>query len=156
MFNLELKLGGNRAEVAQGSGAEGGGGGEGGVEAEVGAVEEGGELGEAEGEALGGGGAKGEVAEFAAGARGFAVEMEVGVGDGEDFGGFGEVADEIEHGAVAGGSRGAEREAEDGAEMVFELAGEGRLDGPGGRIVGAGRPFLCKELPLGVEKIDGQ
>jgi len=60
--------------------------------AEVGAVEEGGEFGEAEGEAFGGGGAEGEVAEFAAGAGGFAVEMEVGVGDGEDFGGVGEVA----------------------------------------------------------------
>ena len=56
-------------------------------------VEEGGEFGEAEGEAFGGSGAEGDVAEFAAGARGFAVEMEVGVGDGEDFGGFGEFAD---------------------------------------------------------------
>jgi len=35
-------------------GAEGGGGGEGGVEAEVGAVEKGGELGEAEGDDFGG------------------------------------------------------------------------------------------------------
>src|SRR5260370_28663538 len=156
MFNLELKLGGNRAEVAQGSGAEGGGGGEGGVEAEVGAVEEGGELGEAEGEALGGGGAKGEVAEFAAGARGFAVEMEVGVGDGEDFGGFGEVADEIEHGAVAGGSRGAEREAEDGAKMVFELAGDGAFDGPVAGIVDAGSHFIGKKLALVFEKFDGE
>jgi len=33
------------------------------------------------------------VAEVATDARGFAVEMEVGVGDGEDFGGFGEFAD---------------------------------------------------------------
>jgi len=56
-------------------------------------VEEGGEFGEAEGEAFGGGGAEGEVAEFAAGAGGFSVEVEVRVGDGEDFGGIGEVAD---------------------------------------------------------------
>jgi hypothetical protein len=35
---------------------------EGGVEAEVGAVEEGGEFGEAEGEAFGGGGTEGDVA----------------------------------------------------------------------------------------------
>src|SRR5229473_3760843 len=74
------------------SGAEGGGMSEGGVEAEVGTVEEGGEFGEAEGEALGGSGAEGDVAQFAAGAGGLAVEMEVGVGDGEDFGGVGEVA----------------------------------------------------------------
>ena len=45
------------------------------VEAEFGAVEEGGEFGEAEGEAFGGGGAERNVAEFAAWPRGFAVEM---------------------------------------------------------------------------------
>jgi hypothetical protein len=43
------------------SGAEGGGGGKGGVEAEIGAVEEGGEFGEAESEAFRGGGAEGDV-----------------------------------------------------------------------------------------------
>jgi len=81
--------------------------GEGGVEAEVGAVEEGGEFGEAEGEAFGRGGAEGDVAEFAAGAWRFAVEMEVGVGDGENVGGIGEVADEIEHCGIACGAGGA-------------------------------------------------
>jgi len=91
------------------SGALGGSEGEGGVEAEVGAVEEGGEFGEAEGEAFGRSGAKGNVAEFAAGAGRLAVEMEVGVGDGEDFGGFGVFADEIEHGAVARGACGTKR-----------------------------------------------
>src|SRR6267142_4682415 len=96
---------------ARGSGTEGGVMGEGGGEAEVGAVEEGGEFGEAEGEAFGGGSAERDVAEFAAGAGRFTVEVEVGVGDGENFGGFGDVADQIEHGTVAGGSRGAEREA---------------------------------------------
>ena len=77
----------------RGSGAEGGVMGEGGVEAEVGAVEESGEFGEAEGETLGGGSAEGDVAQFTAGAWGLSVEMEVSVGDGEDFGGFGEFAD---------------------------------------------------------------
>src|SRR3981189_3393415 len=48
----------------------------------------------------------GEGAGFAPGAGGFSVEVEVGVGDSEDFGGFWEVADEIEHGAVASGSGG--------------------------------------------------
>ena len=48
------------------SGALGGRKGERGVEAEVGAMEEGGEFGEAEGEAFGGGGAEGNVSEFAA------------------------------------------------------------------------------------------
>src|SRR5260370_39542633 len=152
MFNLELKLGGNRAEVAQGSGAEGGGGGEGGVEAEVGAVEEGGEFGETQGEAFGRSGAEGDVAKVAAGARSFSVEVEVGVGDGEEFGGFGEVADEVEHGAVAGRSCGAEGETEDGAEMILELAGDGTLDGPVAGIVDARGHFVGEELAPMFEK----
>jgi hypothetical protein len=119
-------------------------------------VEEGGEFGEAEGEAFGGGGAEGEVAEFAAGAGGFAIEMEVGVGDGQDFGGFGEVADEIEHGAVASGSRRAEGKAEDGAEMVFELAGDGAFDGPVAGIVDARGHFVGEELALVFEELDGE
>ena len=77
---------------------------EGVVETEVRTVKEGGEFGEAESEAFGRGGAKSDVAEFAAGTRRFAIEMEMGVGDGEDFGGVGEVADQIEHGAVASGT----------------------------------------------------
>jgi len=71
-----------KGKTGRGSDAQGGGGGEGGVEAEIGAVEEGGEFGEAESEAFRRGGTEGDVAEFAAGPRGFAVEMEVGVGDG--------------------------------------------------------------------------
>jgi len=116
--------------------------GEGGVEAEVGAVEEGGEFGEAKGETLGGSGAEGDVPELAAGAGRFSVEMEVGVGDGEDFGGFWELADEIDHGGMAGESRGAEGQAEDGAEMVFELTGDGTFDGPVAGIVDARGHFV--------------
>lgn len=56
-------------------------------------MEEGGEFGETEGEAFRRGGAQGDMAEFAAGARRLAVQMEVGIGDGEHFGGFGEFAD---------------------------------------------------------------
>src|SRR6267143_2154455 len=67
--------------AGQSSDAQGGGMSEGRVEAEVGAVEEGGEFGEAEGKAFGGGGTESDVAQFAAGARGFAGEVEVGVGD---------------------------------------------------------------------------
>src|SRR6266852_2022386 len=138
------------------SGAEGGGGGEGGGEAEVGAVEEGGEFGEAEGEAFGGGGAEGDVAQFAAGAGGFAVEVEVGIGDGEDFGRFGEVADEIEHGAVAGRAGRAEREGEDGAEMILKLAGDGAFNGPVAGIVDAGGHFVGEEIAVVLEKFDGE
>ena len=133
-----------------------GGGGEGGVEAEVGAVEEGGEFGEAEGEAFGGGGAESDVAEFAARAGGFAVEMEMGVGDGEDFRGIEEVADEIEHGAVAGGTRGAERKAEDSAEMILKLAGDSAFDGPMAGIVDARSHFIGEQFALVFEEFDGE
>jgi len=118
-------------------------------------VEESGELGEAKGEAFGGGGAESDVAEFAAGAGGFAVEVEVSVGDREDFGGFGEIADEIEHGAVASGSGGTEREAEDGAEMVLKLASDGAFDGPVAGIVDARGHFVGEEFVLVFEKFDG-
>ena len=129
---------------------------EGGVEAEVGAVEKGGEFGEAEGQAFGGGGTKSDVAEFAAEAGGFSVEMEVRVGDGEDFGGFREVADKIEHGAVSGRAGRAEREAENGAEMVLELAGDGTFDGPMAGIVDARGHFIGEEFTLMFEKFDGE
>src|SRR6266404_3366081 len=130
--------------------------GEGGVEAEVGAVEEGGEFGEAEGEAFGGGGAEGDMAELAAGAGGFAVEMEMSVRDGEDFGGFGEFADEIKHGGMAGESRGAEGEAEDRAEMIFELAGNGAFDGPVAGIVDARGHFVGEQAAIVLEELDGE
>jgi hypothetical protein len=87
--------------MLQESGAKGSGGGENGIEAEVGAMEEGREFRKAEGEAFGGGGAEGDVPEFTAGAGGFSVKMEVGVGDSEDLRGFGEFPDEIEHGGMA-------------------------------------------------------
>jgi hypothetical protein len=119
-------------------------------------VEEGGEFGEAEGEAFGGGGAEGDVAEFAAGPGRFAVEMEVGVGDSENFGGIGEIADQIEHGAVAGGAGGAEREPQDGAEMVLELAGDGAFDGPVAGIVDARGHFVGEESAAGFEEFDGE
>jgi hypothetical protein len=119
-------------------------------------VEEGGEFGEAESEALGRGGAESDVAELAAGARGFAIEMKMRVGDGEDFGGFGKIADEIEHRAVAGGSSGAEGKAEDGAEMIFELAGNGAFDGPVAGIVNAGRHFVGEKFALVLEELDGE
>jgi len=119
-------------------------------------VEEGGEFGEPKGEAFGGSGAEGDVAELAGGARGFAVEVEVGVRNGEDFSGFGEVADEVEHGAVAGRSRGTEREAEDGAEVVLELAGDGAFDGPVSGIVDPWSHFVGEQFALVFEEFDGE
>src|SRR5882762_5415098 len=96
------------------------------------------------------------MAEFAPGAGGFAVEVEVGVGDGENFGGFREVADEIEHGAVAGGCGGAKREAEDGAEMILKLAGDGAFDGPVAGIVDARSHFVNEKFSLVFKEFKGE
>src|SRR5260370_1203375 len=57
---------------------------------------------------------------------------------------------------MAGGSRGAEREAEDGAEVVLELAGDGAFDGPVAGIVGARGHFVGEELALVFGKFDGE
>ena len=126
------------------------------METEIGAVEESGEFGEAEGKAFGREGAEGDMAEFAARAGGLAVEMEMGVRDREDFGGFGEIAYEIEHGAVAGEPGGAEREAEDGAEMVLELAGDSAFDGPVSGIVDPRSHFVGEQFALVFEEFDGE
>src|ERR1700687_112390 len=80
----------------------GGSGGRKGFETKFGAVEKFGKRGEALAKGVEISGANGEVAEFAAGARFFAVEMEVGVGQGEGFARIGNIADEIEHGARGG------------------------------------------------------
>ena len=145
-----------KRKTASGSGVLGGRERKGGVEAKVGAVEEGREFGETEGEAFGGGGAEGDVTEFATRAGRLAVEMEVGVGDGEHFGGFGDFADEIEHGGMAGESRGAEGHAEDGAKMIFELAGDRAFDGPVARIVDARGHFIGEEVAIVFKELDGE
>src|SRR5256885_521886 len=142
--------------LAEKSGAQGRRGSEGDVEAEIGAMEEGGEFGEAEREAFGGSGTEGNVAQLAARTRGFSVEVQMRVGDSQDFGGFGKVADKVEHGAVASRSRGAERQSEDGAQMVLELASDGTLDSPVAGIVDARSHFIGLEFALVFEKLDGQ
>jgi len=128
--------------------------GEGGVEAEVGAVEEGGEFGQAEGEAFRRGGAKSDMAELTSGTSNLSVEMQMSVRDGEDFRGFREVADEIDHRTVASVRGGAQRQAEDGAKMVFKLAGDGAFDGPVAGVMNAGSHLIGEEAPFIFEKFD--
>ena|SRR5712692_3849352 len=136
------------------SGALRGGVGEGGVEAEVGVVEEGGEFGEAEGEAFGRRGTEGDVAELAAGPSDFSIEMQMSVRDREDFRGFREVADEIYHRTTAGSPGGAEWQAEDGAKMVFKLAGDRAFDGPVAGVMDARGHLVGEEASLIFEKFD--
>jgi len=57
---------------------------------------------------------------------------------------------------VTGGARGAERQAEDGAEMILELARDGAFDGPVAGIVDARGHFIGEKLALVLEEFDGE
>ena len=119
-------------------------------------MEEGGEFGQSKGEAFGRGRAEGDVAEFAAGAGRFAIEMGVGIRNGEDFGRFGEFADQIQHGTVTKRARRAKREAENGPKMILKLAGHRAFDGPMTGIVDARSHFVGEKVALVFEKFDGE
>src|SRR2546427_3139816 len=80
--------------------------------------------------------------------------MQVRVRDGKDFRGFREVADEIDHRTMARSGGGAQRQAEDGAKMVFKLAGDRIFDGPVAGIVDAGSHLIGEEAPFIFEKFD--
>ena len=96
------------------------------------------------------------VTQLAAGARRFAVEVEMRAGNGEDFGGVGNLADQIQHGRMPGGSRGAERIAADGAEVILKLAGNRAFNGPVTGIVDARSHLVGQELAFVFEQFDGE
>ena len=96
------------------------------------------------------------MAEFAAGARRFAVEMEMRVADGENVGGVGKFADQIQHGGRSDRVRRAERQTHDGAQMVLELTGERAFDGPVAGVVDARRHFVGEQAAILFEKFDGE
>ena len=50
----------------------------------------------------------------------------------------------------------AEWEAEDGAEVVFELRGVGAFDGPVAGVVDAGRHLVGEEVGATDEELDGE
>ncbi len=98
---------------------------------------------------------------FAARAWGeFTVEVEFGVGDGRGGGpvrlAVGPlVAEEVNHGS--GGELGgrAEREAADGAELLFELAGDIGVNSEVAGVVRAGGEFVDEECAgFGDEELD--
>jgi len=105
---------------------------------------------------LGGIGAQRDVADFAARAEGFAVNVEVGIGNGENFGWIGELADQVEHGGVAESAGVAERETADGAKMVFKLAGDRAFDAPVAGIVDARGHFVGEQTAIRFEEFDGE
>src|SRR5205807_8372376 len=78
------------------------------------------------------------------------------VGDGQNFRGLGKVANQIDHGAMAGGGGRTERKAKHGTEMVFKLARHRAFDGPVAGIVDARRHLVGEETALVLKKLDGQ
>ena len=97
-----------------------------------------------------------EVADFAAWAQRFAVNMEVRVGDGEDIGSIGKLADQVQHGGVAESAGFAERQAGYGAEMVFKLASDRAFDAPVAGIVDARGHFVGQQSAITFEQFDGE
>ena len=120
------------------------------------ALEEGGKLTQALGELPGGIGAERYMADFAAGTERFAVNVEMRVWKGEDFGRLGQLADQVEHGGVAESASVAERKTGDSAEMVFKLAGDGAFDAPVSGIVDARGHFVGEEIAVAIEEFDGE
>src|SRR3984893_17902985 len=66
------------------------------------------------------------------------------------------LSDEIDHGAVPERARGAERQVEDGAQVILELTGDGTLDGPVSGVVHARRHLVGDEPAAAHEELDGQ
>src|SRR5271169_1040478 len=91
------------------------------------------------------------VTEFAAGARRLAVEMEVSVWNGQNFGRGGSFADQIQHGGVAESSCGTEGEAAASPEVIFKLAGDRAFDGPVAGIVNARSHLVGEEFAVQLE-----
>src|SRR4051794_14676069 len=65
-------------------------------------------------------------------------------------------ADEIQHGAVAASACGAERQAEDGTQMILELAGFRALEGPVTGVVHTRCHLVRNEPAAADEELDGQ
>lgn len=128
----------------------------GGVETAVGTVKKRRQLGKAERKLLGGRRTHGDVTELATRAWNLSVQVQVRIGNGQNVRRFRKIANQVDHGTVTGGFRSAERKAEDGAEMVFELAGDRPFYRPVAGIVNARRHFVSEEEAPLLEKLDGQ
>src|SRR5256884_4349393 len=84
----------------------------------------------------------GAVTHLAPGPRLLAVVVQVHPLEGQQGCACGHLPDEIDHGAVPERSRGAERQVEDGTQVILELTGGGALDGPLSGVVHARRHLV--------------
>lgn len=112
-----------------------------------------------------GGSGDGEMAHFAGGTGlGFAVEMEAEIGVGECGWPVGsaagidpDIAEEVGHGGGGTELGGAEGKPADGADLLFELAGDAGVEGEVARVVGTRGEFVDEEATVvGDEEFDGE
>src|SRR5882757_5929367 len=82
------------------------------------------------GELLGRRGAQRDMPQLAASACRFAVKVEMRVTHGKDLGWVGYFSDQIEHSRAAQRARRAQAQADHGAQVIFELAGDRPFDSP--------------------------
>src|ERR1700733_1197970 len=68
----------------------------------------------------------------------------------------GEVADEIDHGGKAARLRSAERQIEDGTQVILELARDRALDGPVAGVMHPRRHLVGYQPPPPHEELDGE
>src|ERR1700722_1583171 len=80
--------------------------------------------------------------------------MKVCVANRQDFGSVRRFSDQIEHRGGTDGERRAEREADHGAKVIFELTGQRAFDRPMTGIVDAWGHLVGKELAVLFEKFD--
>ena len=80
--------------------------------------------------------------------------MQVQTGDPEQCLACGHLADQVDHGAVAGRARRAERHPENRPQVVLELAGGAALDGPVAGVVYARGHLVGDQTALAHEELD--
>src|SRR5690606_16746717 len=96
------------------------------------------------------------VTEFPARPGGLAIVVEVNARLREQPSRGRHPADEVDHGAVTSCVRSTKRQAEHGAQMVLELAGDSALDRPVTGVVHAGRHLVGQQLAVTHEELDGE
>src|SRR5882762_4601227 len=98
----------------------------------------------------------GAVAHLAPGPRLLAVVVQVHALQRQQRCACGHLPDEIDHGAVPQRAGGAERQIEDGAQVILELTGGGALDGPVSGVVHARRHLIGDEPAAAHEELQRQ
>src|SRR6516162_5746498 len=85
-----------------------------------------------------------------------AVVVEMHVGEGQQPPAWRHLADQVDHGAETAGAGRAERQAENGTQVILELARGCALDGPVTGVVHARRHLVGDQPAVAHEELDGE